>query len=86
MVCVLWLPSATFDVLNFLCCFFGVVLLVHVHLGGCFVVVSCCKRLLWLPSITFVVVNLCVLVCECEGEVSLFLRVIVDVFNLCFVK
>ena len=69
MGCVLWLVRVTFDVLNFLCSFVGVVALVHV----CgFVGVSWCKHHLWLPSVV------CVLVCEREGEVSLFLRITID--------
>ena len=35
-----------------------------------------------MPSVAFAVVNLCVLVCVCEGEESLYLRVTVDVTNL----
>ena len=42
-----------------------------VHVGG-FVGVSWCKHYLWLPSVV------CVLVCEREGEVSLFLRITID--------
>ena len=67
----------TFDVLNFLCCFVGVVLL------GLF----CWCVMMYASSVVAqycfcFVVNHCVMICECEGEVSLFLRVNIDVLNL----
>ena len=57
----------TFDVLNFLCNFVGVFTLVHVRFGVSLLV---CHDVSIMPSVV------CVLVCECEGELSLFLRIV----------
>ena len=54
-LCVLWLLSVTFDVLNFLCSFVGMFTLVHVNFGVyllvCHDISIICGCLYWFVSV-----------------------------------